>query len=66
MKKKILKVFALIFCAAIFLTGCATVSNVKINGKDAYFENIQYNQGQVVVVGDYVYFGNGFTSSSEP
>lgn len=65
MKKKILKVFALIFCAAIFLTGCATVSNVKINGKDAYFENIQYNQGQVVVVGDYVYFGNGFTSSSE-
>ncbi len=65
MKKRFLRIFALIFCVALFMTGCATVSNVKINGKDAYFENLQYSQGQALVVGDYVYFGNGYTSSSD-
>lgn len=65
MKKRFLKIFALIFCVALFMTGCATVSKVKIDGKDAYFDSLQYNQGQVLVVGDYLYFGNGYTSSSE-
>lgn len=63
MKRKILKIFALIFCMALFLTGCATVSNVKINGKEANFKEVQYNQGQVVKVGNYIYYGNGYTSS---
>lgn len=47
------------------MTGCATVSNVKINGKDAYLKELQYNQGQVLVVGDYLYYGNGYSLSSE-
>ncbi len=65
MKRNIFKIFALIFCVSLLMTGCATVSNVKINGKDAYYKDLQYNKGQVLVVGDYLYFGNGYTSSSE-
>ncbi len=65
MKNKFLKIFALIFCVAFLMTGCATVSNVKINGKDANFKELQHNQGQVLVVGDYLYYGNGYTSSSD-
>ncbi len=64
MKKNILKIFALIFCVSLLMVGCATVSNVKINGKDAYYKDLQYNKGQVLVVGDYLYFGNGYTASS--
>ena len=65
MKGKILKVFALIFCVALLLTGCATVSKVKINGKEAYFKELQYYQGQVMRVGDYLYYGNSYISSSD-
>lgn len=63
MKKGKLKIFSLLFGAALFLTGCATVSDVKINGKEAYFKEAQYYQGQVVKVGDYLYYGNGYTAS---
>ena len=63
MKKHLLKIFALIFCMALFLTGCATISDVKIDGKKVYFTDAQYYQGQVVKVGDYLYYGNGYTAS---
>lgn len=63
MKKNLLKIFALVFCFALFLTGCATVSDVKLNGKNVYYDDAKYYQGQVVKVGDYVYFGNGYTAS---
>lgn len=65
MKRHILKIVALVFCVAIFLTGCATVSDVKIDGKNAYFTDVQYNQGHVVKVGDYIYYGNGYTASDD-
>lgn len=63
MKKHLLKIFALVFCMALFLTGCATVSDVKLDGKKVYYEDAQYYQGQVVKVGDYLYYGNGYTAS---
>jgi len=63
MKKHLIKIVALVFCMALFLTGCATVSDVKINGKNANYKTAQYQQGQVVKVGDYLYFGNGYTAS---
>ena len=63
MKKHILKIVALVFCMALFLTGCATVSDVKVNGKNVNYKSLQYYQGQVVKVGDYIYYGNGYTSS---
>ena len=63
MKKHILKIVALVFCMALFLTGCATVGDVKVNGKLANYKDVQYYQGQVVKVGDYIYYGNGYTAS---
>lgn len=48
---------------ALFFTGCATVSDVKVGGKKVYYDNAQYYQGQVVKVGDYIYYGNGYTAS---
>lgn len=63
MKKHLLKIMALVFCFAFFLTGCATVSDVKVNGRKVNYKTAQYYQGQVVKVGDYVYFGNGYTAS---
>ena len=63
MKKHLLKIISFVFCMALFLTGCATVSDVKINGKNANFKDVQYYQGQVVKVGDYIYYGNGYTAS---
>ena len=48
---------------ALFLTGCATVSDVKIDGKNVNYTDAQYYQGQVVKVGDYIYYGNGYTAS---
>ena len=63
MKKHILKIVALVFCMALFLTGCATVSDVKVNGKNVNYKTLQYYQGQVVKVGDYIYYGNGYTAS---
>lgn len=63
MKKFNILIF--IFALALILTGCATVSDVvDTNGKSFYCEEIVYNQGQVVEVGDYIYYGNGYTSIS--
>ena len=62
MKKNFLKVFALLFCAALFMTGCATVSDVKI--KPENYSKLIYSGGQVLVVENYLYFGNGYTDSS--
>lgn len=64
MKK--LKILTLICALALILTGCATVSDVvDKNGKSFYYEEVVYNQGQVVQVGDYIYYGNGYTSISD-
>ena len=60
------RILAILFTFALILTGCATVSNVKDkSGKDVYFDNIQYNYGRVVEVGDYVYYGNGYQKTTE-
>lgn len=63
MKKNILKVIALVFCMAFFLTGCASLSDVKVDGKKVNYTDVQYYQGHVLKVGDYLYYGNGYTAS---
>ena len=66
MKKKLLKIFAFIFCSGLCLTGCATVSDVKDNsGNNIYFDKPEYFQGQVAKVGDYLYFGNAYADITE-
>ncbi len=66
MKKNIFKTLALIFCMALCLTGCATVSNVfDKNGNKIYFDELAYFEGQVALVGDYIYYGNSYADSSE-
>lgn len=63
-RSNLIKIFALIFCLALFLTGCATVSDVKDkNGNNIYFDDIAYFQGQIAIIGDYLYYGNGYTAS---
>ena len=65
-KNNILKIIVLLVCIALFLTGCATVSDVRdSNGNKISYEDIQYYKGQIAIVGDYLYYGNSFTSSSE-
>lgn len=60
------KILSLLFGMALILTGCATVGNVVDNsGKSVYYEDVVYNQGQVVEIGDYIYYGNGYTSISQ-
>lgn len=60
----LLKIFILVFCIALFLTGCATVSDVKDkNGKNIYFDDVVYFQGQIAIIGDYLYYGNSYTAS---
>lgn len=64
MKK--LKLFTGFFGLALLLTGCATVGDVVgRDGKSVYYDDIVYNQGQVVRVEDYLYYGNGYFDSSE-
>lgn len=59
------KLLAGIFATAVLVTGCATVSNVVgPNGKSVYYDDIVYNQGQVVLVEDYLYYGNSYADSS--
>ena len=42
-RNNILKIFALIFCIALFLTGCTTLSDIKDNsGNNIYFADIEY------------------------
>ena len=63
-RNNILKIFALIFCIALFLTGCTTLSDIKDNsGNNIYFADIEYFQGQIAVVGDYLFYGNSYTAS---
>lgn len=65
MKTKFLKIVTLVFCMALFLTGCATVSDVlDKNGKQIYFEDPVYFQGQVAKVGDYLYYANAYVDVS--
>lgn len=64
MKKNILKTIALLFCMALCLSGCATVSNItNQDGSKIYYDDVQYFQGQVALIGDYLYYGNGYTAS---
>lgn len=64
MKKNIFKTIALLFCMALCLSGCATVSNItNQDGSKIYYDDVQYFQGQVALIGDYLYYGNGYTAS---
>lgn len=65
-KNNIFKIIVLLICVALFLTGCATVSDVRDrNGNKITFDDIQYFEGQVAVIGDYLYYANSYTSSSD-
>ncbi len=57
MKKNLFKMFSFVFVFALLVTGCATVSDIKNTDTDLIF-----NGGNVVKVGDYVYFANGYTA----
>lgn len=66
MKKSILKIISAIFCVAFLMAGCATVSDVyDREGHTIYYDDVQYYQGQVALVGDYLYYGNGYTATTE-
>lgn len=61
MKKYLTMLCSFVFCVALILTGCATVSDVYgADGKSIYFESIQYFEGQVAKIGDYIYYANGY------
>ena len=63
-KNVLLRVILLIIGIAFILTGCATVSDVtNKDGSKVYFDDLQYFEGQIAVIGDYIYFGNSFTAS---
>lgn len=65
MRKKIWKIFAMIFMVALVFTGCATVSDVyDKNGNLIYFEQLVSFGGQVAKIGDYLYYANGYTDAS--
>lgn len=64
MKKNLFKILSMIFCVAFLMVGCATVSDVfDKNGNPIYFDEVEYFQGQVAQIGDYIYYGNGYTAS---
>ena len=64
LKNNFIKVLLLIICMAFILTGCATVSDVRNpDGSRIYFDDIVYFEGQIAVIGDYVYYGNSYTAS---
>lgn len=66
MKKSILKIISAIFCVAFLMAGCATVSDVyDREGHTVFYDDVQYYQGQVALIGDYLYYGNGYTATSE-
>lgn len=64
MKKHLITLCSFVFCMALILSGCATVSDVYKNGKPVYFDNIAYFEGQVALVGDYLYYANGYADIS--
>ena len=64
MKKNLFKILSMIFCFAFLMVGCATVSDVFDKyGNPIYFKEVEYFQGQVAQIGDYIYYGNGYTAS---
>lgn len=61
MKRYLTVLCSFVFCVALILTGCATVSDVyDPNGNAIYFETIKYFEGQVAKIGDYIYYANGY------
>lgn len=65
MKKYLIWICSFVFCITLALTGCASVSDVYVNGKAVYFEDITYFEGQVAKIGDYIYYGNGYADISQ-
>ena len=65
-KKNLFKVGGLVLLMPLALAGCATVSGVidPATGKSAYFEDITYFGGSAAKIGDYLYYGNTYTSVS--
>lgn len=62
MKKNLLKIFALIFCLGFFLTGCASLADVRDGeGNAIKFDSPVYFQGQVAKIGNYLYYGNAYS-----
>ncbi len=56
MKKRVFKIFSLLFVFALLLTtGCATVGNISND-----YDGVIYNGGQTAQVGDYLYFANSY------
>lgn len=65
MKKKFLKLFTMIFAAALLFTGCTVARNVvDENGNPYYFEEVKHFGGQVVQIGSHLFFANGYSDSS--
>lgn len=58
MRKKILKILGLAAIFAIALTGCATVGSISNQTPD----ELIFNGGSVVQVGNYLYYANGYTA----
>lgn len=66
MKKKLLSIIALVFCVAMILTGCASLSGVKdANGKPIYFDKAVHFGGHIAEVGDYIYYGNSYVATTD-
>ena len=66
MKNKFLKVFALIFCFAIFLTGCASLASIKDEeGNKISFAEPVYFEGQVAQIGDYLFYGSAYSDVAD-
>lgn len=55
--KKILKILSVAVLSMFAFTGCATVSNIQND-----YSELIFNGGQAVQVGDYLYYGNGYTA----
>ena len=63
-KNNFIRLFLLIICMLFLLTGCATVSNVyNKDGQKVYFDDLKYFEGQIAVIGDYIYYGNSYFAS---
>ena len=58
MKKLTKGLLACAFTGAMILTGCGGVANIENQKKD----EVLYQGGQVVSVGDYLFYSNGFAS----
>lgn len=65
MKKWLISLFSFVFCVALVLTGCASVSDVYKDGRAVYFEDIAYFKGHVAQIGDYLYYANGYADITQ-